>query len=72
LPADATGVDLAHALGEIHDEPGLQRQLGEGARQALESEHAWGLIGKRTLEYVEQILGEDVTSSARDGDSHSG
>ena len=72
LPGQATGVDLADALGEIHSQPELQRQLGKGARQSLESKHGWDLIGPRTLEYVDQILGARPPCVAKDGDIHSG
>ena len=72
LPRRATGADMARALSEIHDQPELQGQLGKGARQSLESEHDWNLIGQRTLEHVERILGASSPSRRKDGDSHSG
>jgi len=72
LPRHATGADLARALSEIHDRPELQRQLGKGARQSLESEHDWNLIGQRTLEHVERIVGTSSTSLRKGDGIYSG
>ncbi|MEE3325749.1 MAG: glycosyltransferase family 4 protein [Myxococcota bacterium] len=56
LARGASGQDLARAVSRIRNHPELGVQLGDGARKALEQEHDWKSIGRKTCEHVAHSL----------------
>jgi L-malate glycosyltransferase len=63
-PGDA--VALAAALGELLDDPGLRRSMGEHNRRVVEERFAWSRVGDRLeAAYAEALGGTGGSAPAR-------
>ena len=47
---------LASAITRLAREPGMRRTLGRHARAAIEANHQWPELAKRTLEIYQRVL----------------
>jgi glycosyltransferase involved in cell wall biosynthesis/quercetin dioxygenase-like cupin family protein len=66
LLSDTDGSEaLANAIERVARDRGLARELGSGARAALERDHAWPLLARRTLRYAERVRRALAPASAR-------